>query len=128
MKYKKEIIVIVLIFSMITILDIFTNRNTEKVMEKMVNDLDDLKEEISISEKYNVKKIDELESYWEEEIKVMSLYLEHNEIEKVNSSLAKLKANMDSKEKYMALENIEEVKFIIEHIKNKNILNLQNVF
>lgn len=128
MKYKKEIIVIILIFSLITILDVFTKSNTESVMENMVNELNELYEQVSIEEKYNTNLINDIENGWKEKMKVMSLYLEHNELEKVNNSLAKLKANIESKEKYMAVENIEEIKFLIEHIKNKNLLNIENIF
>lgn len=128
MKYKKEIIVIILIFSLITILDVFTKRNTESVMENMVSELNKLHEQVSKEEKYNTNLINDIENNWEEKIKVMSLYLEHNELEKVNNSLAKLKANIESNERYMAVENIEEIKFLIEHIKNKNVLNIENIF
>lgn len=128
MKYKKEIIVIVIIFSLITVLDIFTKRNTESVMENMINELNELHEQISREEKYNINLIYDIEKSWKEKMKVMSLYLEHNELEKVNNSLAKLKSNVESKEKYMAVENIEEIKFLIEHIKNKNLLNIENIF
>lgn len=128
MKYKKEIIVIVIIFCLITVLDIFTKRNTEFVMENMINELNKLYEQISREEKYNINLIYDIENNWKEKMKVMSLYLEHNELEKVNNSLAKLKSNVESKEKYMAVENIEETKFLIEHIKNKNLLNIENIF
>ena len=127
MKYKKEIIVIVIIFCLITVLDIFTKRNTEFVMENMINELNKLYEQISREEKYNINLIYDIENNWKEKMKVMSLYLEHNELEKVNNSLAKLKSNVESKEKYMAVENIEETKFLIEHIKNKNLLNIENI-
>ena len=128
MKYKKEIIVIVIIFCLITVLDIFTKRNTEFVMENMINELNKLYEQISREEKYNINLIYDIEKSWKEKMKVMSLYLEHNELEKVNNSLVKLKSNVESKEKYMAVENIEETKFLIEHIKNKNLLNIENIF
>lgn len=128
MKYKKEIIVIIIIFSLITILDVFTRRNTESVMENIVNELNKLHEQIIREEKYNTNLINDIENNWKEKMKVMSLYLEHNELEKVNNSLAKLKANVESNEKYMAVENIEEIKFLIEHIKNKNLLNIENIF
>ena len=128
MKYKKEIIVIVIIFCLITVLDIFTKRNTEFVMENMINELNKLYEQISREEKYYINLIYDIEKSWKEKMKVMSLYLEHNELEKVNNSLAKLKSNVESKEKYMAVENIEETKFLIEHIKNKNLLNIENIF
>ena len=128
MKYKKEIIVIVIIFCLITVLDIFTKRNTEFVMENMINELNKLYEQISREEKYNINLIYDIEKSWKEKMKVMSLYLEHNELEKVNNSLAKFISNVESKEKYMAVENIEETKFLIEHIKNKNLLNIENIF
>ena len=128
MKYKKEIKVIVIIFCLITVIDIFTKRNTEFVMENMINELNKLYEQISREEKYNINLIYDIEKSWKEKMKVMSLYLEHNELEKVNNSLAKLKSNVESKEKYMAVENIEETKFLIEHIKNKNLLNIENIF
>ena len=128
MKYKKEIIIIVIILSLITILEVFTRENTKRVMREIENKLNVVKDTISFENKSNIKKMEQLEKYWDKEIKVMSLYLEHDELEKIENGMARLKANVDNNESNSAIENIEEIKFIMEHIKRKNILNIQNVF
>lgn len=127
MKYKTEIIMLVIIFSIITILEVFTCKNTDKVLEKMTNDLNSLKEEIVVLN-FDNNKIDNIHNYWKDEIKVLALYIEHDELEKVSNVVTKLDENISSNQKDDSLENIEEIKFLLEHIKNKTVLSIQNVF
>ena len=59
---------------------------------------------------------------------ILSLYLEHDELEKVGNVNVRLFENVKNNEKEITLENIEEIKFLLEHIKNKSRLTIEGVF
>ena len=127
MKYKTEIIMIIVIFSIISILEVFTCKNTENVLKIMVNALDELKQEI-INQNNDKEKIKKIEEYWNKEMKTLALYIEHDELEKVTNVISRLKGNVNNNQNGDSLENIEEIKFLLVHIKNKGDLSIQNVF
>ena len=127
MKYKTEIIMIIVIFSIISILEVFTCKNTENVLKIMVNALDELKQEI-INQNNDKEKIKKIEEYWNKEMKTLALYIEHDELEKVTNVISRLKGNVNNNQNGDSLENIEEIKFLLVHIKNKGVLSIQNVF
>ena len=127
MKYKTEIIMIIVIFSVISILEVFTCKNTEKVLKIMVNTLDELKQEI-ISQNNDKEKIKKIDEYWTNEMKILALYIEHDELEKVTNVISRLNANIRNDKKGDSIENIEEIKFLLVHIKNKGNLSIQNIF
>ena len=74
------------------------------------------------------KKMEEIEKIWKEKNEIMAYYIEHNELEKVQTEIAKTKADVESKEVSMAIESIGSCNFVLEHIKDKNALKIVNVF
>ena len=73
-------------------------------------------------------EIKNIESKWEEKQKKLAYYIEHDELEKVGNIISKLYSNVENRQKEIALENVKEIEFLLTHIQNKSILNLQNVF
>lgn len=127
MKYKIEILIIIIIFSIITILDVFTHKNMEYIVDKYNNKL----QEVSINlnrTNFELSKIIDIKNEWEKDYKILALYIEHDELEKIGNVISKLNSNVENKEKENSLENIKEIKFLLTHIQNKSILNIQNVF
>ena len=58
----------------------------------------------------------------------MAFYIEHDELEKVGNIFARLKENAENEEFEEGLENIEEAKFLLDHIREKGHTNVQNIF
>ena len=54
--------------------------------------------------------------------------MEHNELEKVSNDVVIIESNFESDETEKTLENIAELKFMLEHIQEKNKLKLKNIF
>lgn len=127
MKYKMEIFIIIILFSSITILDIYTKKNTEHVFSLLETKLIELKSSIE-KDSFDIEKMKEINDIWNDKLKILSLYLEHDELEKVGNVNVRLFENVKNNEKEIALENIEEIKFLLEHIKNKSRLTIEGVF
>lgn len=127
MKYKIEILIIIIIFSIITILDVFTHKNMEYIVDKYNNKLQELSINLNRTN-FELSKIINIKNEWEKDYEILALYIEHDELEKVGNVISKLNSNVENKEKENSLENIKEIKFLLTHIQNKSILNIQNVF
>ena len=127
MKYKIEILIIIIIFSIITILDVFTHKNMEYMVDKYNNKLQELSINLNRTN-FELSKIIDIKNEWEKDYKILALYIEHDELEKIGNVISKLNSNVENKEKENSLENIKEIKFLLTHIQNKSILNIQNIF
>jgi len=111
--------------------NIVTQNNTKNAVEIMSMQLDSIKEEILPKNKNeeNLKeKLDLIEKTWEEKYKTLAYYIEHEELEKVETEITKLRANLFTKEYEVAVENIDTCNFILTHIKDKSALKIVNIF
>ncbi len=130
--YKEIIISIIILIGIIT-LDQITQRYTKESMESFSEKLSimqaDLKEEIEKEEEKNLEeKVKKLETDWEEMYGKLAYFIEHDELEKIETQLKELKGNVEVKQYAEAIPGIEKCKFILEHIKQKDAIHIQNIF
>lgn len=130
--YKEIIISIIILIGIIT-LDQITQRYTKESMESFSGKLSimqaDLKEEIEKEEEKNLEeKVKKLETDWEEMYGKLAYFIEHDELEKIETQLKELKGNVEVKQYAEAIPGIEKCKFILEHIKQKDAIHIQNIF
>ncbi len=127
----KEIIICILVVIFIFSMDFISNNYTKKVFFNMNEELAILRNEMTNEskdeEKIN-KKIREVEDKWYKNIKLLSCYIEHNELEKVQRQITIIKGNIDVKEYNQATPQLDECKFIINHIIDKESLLIRNIF
>ena len=65
---------------------------------------------------------------WEEKEEILSYYLEHDEIEKIGNDISLIEKQSEIEDIDDARQTITEVKFLFNHIENKQILNIENFF
>lgn len=70
----------------------------------------------------------ELKEKWEEEAEKLSLFVEHNELEKVGNDIVIIESNFSQNESDELFENIADLKYMLSHIEEKNQLKLKNIF
>lgn len=119
-----SIIIIVLIFS----LDIITQTYTMASVAETSSELNNLKGKIENQNNNLDIDIDKISNNWEKRRQKLSYFIEHDELEKVETNLTNIKSYIESAELNMAISSIDEAKFILEHIKEKNAFNLENIF
>ena len=127
----KELIISIVVVGLIILGNIITQNNTIKSVNEISGELENLREIISKDEVDAEKskyKMQDIEKVWEERYEKMAYYIEHNELEKVETELTKLKADIDMKEYKLGVENLDNCIFILEHIKDKTALKIVNVF
>lgn len=135
---KKEIIISIIVIAMVIIGNIVTQNNTKKTVaelnEKLANlknslidVIDDNKKKDENYLKYKEKSSD-IRNRWDEMQELLSFYIEHDELEKVETQLAVINGQMESKLYDEAVVEIERCKFILEHIADKTAFNIKNIF
>lgn len=124
----KEVIISIIIVICIFALDFVTQSYTKKTVEETSTMLRNLKVQIKSEENNTLNSIEEIFKRWEEGREKLAYFIEHDELEKVETNLTNIKSFIQENEQDMAISNIDEAKFILEHIKEKNAFNLENIF
>lgn len=129
MNNTQKILLIVGIIAIIIILEVWLCGVIDKVVNNTLNELEDLK--ISLKEeKYEESKMksQELNKKWFEYENKLLLFVEHEEVEKVTAKIVIILENASNEDYNGALEDLMETKYLLEHIKDKNKLQLKNIF
>lgn len=127
----KETIIISIIIVAILLGNLATRGYTQKSVEEMNQDLEALRIEMGKKEKNEEtlsKEIEETFHKWTDFNEELSYYIEHDELEKVQTELVSVKANIETKEYENGIESIDKAKYLLEHIQEKEALNIKNIF
>lgn len=128
---KKELIICIFIIALIIIGNVITQNYTNECVSQINKKLDTLKE-ISLakdtdSENIN-KQIREIEDDWNFFQETLSYYIEHDELEKVETQIFNIKGFYEIKKYDEIVPELEKCVYILEHIKEKTKLNVKNIF
>ena len=126
--YKELVICLVIVIIVIS-LNIITEKNTKDTIQEMDEKLSKLEENMLKDGKEDSGKLmEEIVNTWKEKKEILEYYIEHDELEKVETELNELKAKIETKDYEEGLINIEKGIFILNHIKEKYKLRIQNIF
>ena len=131
---KKEEIITAIIMILVIVLEIFIQIYNKKSISELTGSLNDLKK-ITIENLDNDEKIDEMQEksqqifeHWLKKFNVMAYFIEHDELEKVNTQMRKIKAEYEAGSIEDAVPEIEEGIFILEHIEDRQKITWKNIF
>lgn len=128
---KKELTICIIIVAIIVITNIITQNYTKECVNQMNQKLDVLKE-ASLSESVNeqdiIKQINSVEEEWNTFQEKLAFYIEHDELEKVETQIFAMKGFSEIKKYDEVVPELEKCVFILDHIKEKTTLNVKNVF
>lgn len=131
----KELIVCSIIIILILFLSFISGKFLDKTVDEMRVKMDDLKSkiiQIKTAEKEEIKdevkdKINEVTKYWSKKYKILNLYIEHDEIEKITIQLVLIEANIENEMYDDAIVEVERGKFSLDHLKSKLKLTWDNI-
>lgn len=127
----KEIIICVVVIIIVVGLNILTQNYTKESIALMTDNLESLKQTM-ITEEQNEdninEQIDNILNNWNDRHKILAYYIEHDELEKVETELVLLKGNIEVQEYEQGIPNLSNCIFILEHIKEKTALQIKNIF
>lgn len=124
---KKILIICGVIVASIVLMDIFLQKYVDSTFESMSAKLDEICKNID-NKQACTNKIEELDGLWESNFKKMACYLEHDELEKVKTQIVIIKSGMEIDDKEFVFEEVNRAKYIINHIKEKECLKIDNIF
>lgn len=126
MRFLKEYVIIILIIIFVIAIEFITDGITNKSIGDIRNSIQDLEESLETEEAKG--KIKDLCSSWKEEEKKLSYYMEHDELEKVGVLVDNIKSNIENDNTEDINQELDEIKFLLEHIREKQKLQLKNIF
>lgn len=125
----KEFIIIIVVVTLIVGLDFITNKYTKNTVEIMSNELNFLKEYILEEDKEKAQtQMEIVKQRWEERYNILAFYIEHDELEKVETELTGLAADLNVEEYKHCISELDTTIFILEHIQEKEKFNLRSIF
>ena len=132
---KKEIIVCIIIVIAIIVGNIVTQNYTVKSIGILSEELEELKKDVIEEEdngeevNENIKnKKEEIKKEWKNRHDKLAYFIEHDELEKVETDLTALNSFIETKEYAEAISELDKCVFVLKHIEDKYAFNLQNVF
>ena len=136
---KKIWVVFVVIF-LVIFLDFITENYTNKVVNEVNKVLENVNNEIEKGYidnefvlgkelKNNIKRISKkVLNKWRKNENTLSFYIEHDEIEKVSDKINLLNKQIEIENFTDAISSINEAKFLLKHITEKQSLTWKNIF
>lgn len=130
---RKEVIIVILIIAIIFTVNAISQNFTIESVERITKDLDELESiakenEESKNKEETSKIIEKVKSDWSNINYIMSCYIEHDEMEKVNSSMVKFETAFNLDEYNEGIIELENCKYILKHIKEKESIRIINFF
>ena len=138
---KKELIICLSIIILIIMVNVITQNYTKVCVTKMNEKIGEVKqtayENISIEKENSSTKLDNreieskisnLENTWNEFQEKLAYYIEHDELEKVETQIYAIKGFYEVEKYDEILPESEKCSFILKHIEEKTKLSVKNIF
>ena len=129
----KELIIIILILVLIFTGNAVTEKNTEKSVAETNDSLSELREELvkdynEINKDFVRQKISDIHNEWDEKYETLAYYIEHDELEKVETEMTALQGCIQKEEYGNTLPELDKTMYILNHIGLERIFNYKDVF
>lgn len=129
----KELIISIVIVVLIFIGNIITENYTKYSVRETSEDLLELRNELMKDDEDidigNIQqKLNETHERWHMKFEKLAYYIEHDELEKIETELSGLKGYIDKEQFSEAVPELDKSLYILEHIKDKAAFNLRNIF
>lgn len=125
----KEIVISVIIVVSIVSIDIFAQKYTQSTTSEITHAFTELKNEMLEQDEEKIdEKINILDEKWKQKHDRLAYYIEHDELEKVDTAIVSMKSYVETEDYSSAIAELDEGKFVLEHIEQKNAFNLENIF
>jgi len=130
----KEIIFSIVIVVVVVVGNVVTQNYTHKSVKNTTTELEELKQELLSESNEDIdwdnakEKFSVLQTEWRNSFEKLAYYIEHDELEKVDTNLIGLKSYIDTQEEADAVSELEKSVFVLKHIEDKTRMNLKNIF
>ena len=126
MRFLKEYVILFFIIVFVILIEIITDNITNKSITDINSTIEDL--ESALESGVAEEKIKNLCSSWKKEEDKLAFYMEHDELEKVGVLVDNIKSDIANDSMDEINEKVDEIKLLLEHVKNKQKIELKNIF
>lgn len=130
----KETIICIVLIVVIIIGNFITQKYTIESVESLSDKLEILKDNIlKIESKEKTIEhakvaMEDIKKEWEARHDKLAYFIEHDELEKVETDLTSLNSFLEMEEYADAISELDKSVFVLKHIKDKYVFNLENIF
>ena len=125
----KEVVICIVVIVTIVLLDAVTQKYTRNTTSDITQIFSDLKGNMLEEDKNEIdKKVKILDEKWGQKHDRLAYYIEHDELEQVDTAIVSLKSYVETDDYSSAIAELDKGKFILEHIQKKYAFNLENMF
>ena len=129
----KTLIFAISILIIIIILDIIFENYSKNAIEKINSNIDKIGKAFEIEgENYDKEELEKLSEKardeWRKREDILSCFIEHDEVEKINIKLDVLYTQVKNEVWMDAKSTVSEVKRLVKYLEGKYELSIQNIF
>ena len=125
----KELIICIILVILIVIGDWVTQNYTKNTVNYITGELENLKQNLLEKSDDKVDEdINKIDDTWKEVYDKLAYYIEHDELEKVETNFTACKSLAKSGEYEQAISELEKTVFVLDHITDKYSFNWVNIF
>ena len=125
----KELIICIILVILIIIGDKVTQNYTRNTVNYLTEELETLKQSLLEKSNENInEQIAKIDSKWNEVHDKLAYYIEHDELEKVETNFTACKSLAKTEEYEQAISELEKTVFVLDHITDKYSFNWVNIF
>ena len=126
MRFLKEYVILFFIIVFVIFIEIITDNITHKSISDINKTIEEL--ELSLESEDAGEKVKNLCDSWKKEEDKLAFYMGHDELEKVGVLVDNIKSDIANDSMDEINEKVDEIKFLLEHVKNKQKIELKNIF
>lgn len=122
------IITIVIILAILSGGGFWTNYALHTSTHEISRQIDQVSNAIK-TEKWQtaLQETDKLEEVWKDKSRWWPIFLDHQEMDNIDFSMARVKEYVGGQDDTLSLGQLSELKLMVEHIPNKEAVNLKNI-
>lgn len=124
----RHILICIIIVLFVIAIDIYTQTYTKEAVKDVTDRLSKIKDSLIESKDANIEEVEELIDVWNKRYEILAYYLEHDELEKIETELVSLEASIRMEEYGQAVADINRGVFLLEHLKQKTTIQVKNIF
>lgn len=125
----KELIICIILVTLIIIGDWIIQNYTKNTINNITGELETLKQCLFEKSDKNInEQIDRIDNKWNKVHDKLACYIEHDELEKVETNFTACKSLAKTEEYEQAISELEKTVYVLEHITDKYSFDLVNIF
>lgn len=124
----KMLISIMVTLAVLIGLGMWTNNSLQTTSDSLSMQIEEVRHDIDEENWDDAnQKTHRLEIKWRKDARWWPVFLDHQEMDNIEFSLAKAKEFVATKNRALALGQLSELKLMIEHLPTKEKINLKNI-